>query len=144
MQPSALAAQVLNAGHINYQQKYAIISLMADKQEKQLLQFFKGLDDSRRLALLEYAEFLYQRSEKIQQPLAEPDLIARPDQETVVGAIKRLTASYAMLDKQYMLHELSSLMAQHMLQGRPASDVIDDIEAVFASQYRQLLEKQEH
>jgi hypothetical protein len=117
---------------------------MADKQEKQLLHFFAGLDDSRRLALLEYAEFLYQRSEKKQQPLTEPVLIARPDQETVVGAIKRLSTSYAMLDKQYMLHELSGLMAQHMLQGRPSSDVIDDIEAVFESQYRKLQEKQEH
>ena len=107
------------------------------------MHFFTGLDDSRRHALLEYAEFLYQRSEKKQQPLSEPVLIARPDQETVVGAIKRLSASYEMLDKQHMLHELSGLMAQHMLQGRPAKDVIDDIEAVFDSQYNKLLEKQE-
>ncbi len=116
---------------------------MAGNQEKQLLQFFAGLDDSRRLALLEYAEFLYQRSEKKSPVLTEPKLVPRPEQETVVGAIKRLTASYEMLDKQNMLHELSGLMAQHMLQGRPASDVIDDIEDVFASHYRRLVEKQE-
>lgn len=117
---------------------------MANKQAQQLLQFFEGLDDKRRLALLEYAEFLYQRTEKVEQPLAEPNLLPRPEQESVVGAIKRLSASYEMLDRQYMLHELSGLMAQHMLQGRPASDVIDDIEAVFELQYRRLLEKQEY
>ncbi len=116
---------------------------MAEKQKKQLLQYFEGLDDNRRVALMEYADFLYQRSEKKQLPLSEPQMTTRPDQESVVGAIKRLSESYAMLDKQAMLHELSGLMAQHMLQGRPASEVIDDIEAAFAAQYQRLLDKQE-
>lgn len=116
---------------------------MSGNQQKQLLAFFEGLDDHRQAALLEYAEFLFERSEKIQLPMGEPSLIPRPESETVVGAIKRLSASYEMLDKQYMLHELSSLMAQHMLQGRPSPEVIDDIEAVFEAQYQVLLKKQE-
>jgi len=115
---------------------------MADNQEKKLLKCFAGLDDERKKSLLEYAEFLYERSEKINSPLAEPKIIPRPETETVVGAIKRLSASYAMLDKQHMLHELSGLMAQHMMQGRAAKDVIDDIEHVFQHQYEQVLEKQ--
>mgnify|MGYP001828472141 CR=1 FL=1 len=116
---------------------------MADKQLDQLVKYFDGLDSQRRAALLEYAEFLYGRSEKTNEPLPEPVFIARPDDETVVAAIKRLSASYSMLDKQHMLHEISGLMAQHIMQGRPAKDVIDDIEQVFSSQYQRLIEKQE-
>lgn len=116
---------------------------MSGKQQKQLLHFFDGLDEGRQKALLEYAEFLFERSDKKQLPITEPEIIPRPAGETVVGAIKRLTASYQMLDKQTMLHELSGLMAQHMLQGRPACDVIDDIEAVFENRYQILLEQQE-
>ena len=115
---------------------------MADNQEKQLVKLFAGMDDGRKEALMEYAHFLHERSEKVEIPLTEPEIIPRPEVETVVGAIKRLSASYAMLDKQDMLHELSGLMAQHMLQGRDAKDVIDEIEMVFRSQYNQLLDKQ--
>jgi len=116
---------------------------MADNQKKQLLSFFAGLDETRQNALLEYAEFLYQRSEKKPSVLSEPKIIPRPEEESVVGAIKRLSASYEMLDKQHMLHELSGLMAQHMLQGRPANEVITEIETVFSAQYQRLLDKQE-
>jgi hypothetical protein len=34
-----------------------------------------------------------------------------------------------------MLNETSSLMAAHVLNGRPARDVIDDLEALFARHY---------
>lgn len=116
---------------------------MGEKQRKRLMSCYQGLDEQRQLALLEYAEFLLSRSEKKQTPLAEPNILPRPDDETVVGAIKRLTASYEMVDKQYMLHELSGLMAQHLLQGRAAAEVIDDIEVVFETHYQALLDKQE-
>jgi len=33
-------------------------------------------------------------------------------------------------------------MAQHIMQGRPASDVIDDLEVLFLDQYRKLSDKQ--
>lgn len=115
---------------------------MTDNHEKQLLNYFTGLDDGRKQALLEYAEFLYQRSEKIIEPLAEPQIIPRPQEESVVGAIKRLSISYAMLDKQYMLHEISGLMAQNMLHGRPVKEVIDEVEDVFLAQYQALKNKE--
>ena len=116
---------------------------MADNQQKQLLTYYSGLDEERQRALLEYAAYLYQRSEKKPTVLGEPNIIPRPDEETVVGAIKRLSASYEMIDKQTMLHELSGLMAQHMLQGRPADEVITEIESVFTTQYQLLMDKQE-
>jgi len=117
---------------------------MADNQQKQLLKYFSGLDEERKRALLEYAGYLYERSEKKPLVLTEPKIIPRPEQESVVGAIKRLSASYEMIDKQTMLHELSGLMAQHMLQGRPADAVITEIESVFITKYQSLLDKQEN
>jgi len=111
--------------------------------EKQLLKFFSGLDDERKQALLEYAEFLYERSDQEPAlPLAKPVLLPRPEDETVVGAIKRLSASYDMVDKQTVLHEISGLMAQNMMQGRPAPEVIDDIEALFESRYQDMLKQE--
>jgi len=112
--------------------------------EKLLIKFFAGLDGERKQALLEYAEFLYERSEQEEpsQPLATPVLSPRPEDETVVGAIKRLSASYEMVDKQTVLHEISGLMAQNMMQGRPAAEVINDIEALFESRYQDMLKQE--
>lgn len=106
------------------------------------MKLFSGLDEGRQKALLEYASFLYERSEKVDVAPEQPEIIARPDDESVVGAIKRLSASYPMLDKQYMLHEISGLMAQHMLQGRAAKDVIDEIEVIFLNHYQKLQTKE--
>jgi len=115
---------------------------MANDAEKQLLHFFSGMDEMRQNALLEYAEFMYERSERKPEIVDEPVMIPRPEDETVIAGIKRLSASYPMLDKQHLMHEVSGLMAQHMLQGRSACDVIDDIEKVFTSSYQALLKKQ--
>ena len=114
-----------------------------DKKRQKLIGLFSDLDDDRQSALLEYAEFLAGRSSRQNKPISSPEPILRPGNETVIGAIKRLSTSYSMLDKQYMLHELSGLMAQHMLQGRAADEVIDEIEKIFEQQYQILIEKQE-
>jgi len=114
-----------------------------DKKQNNLIRLFSDLDDHRQSALLEYAEFLAGQSARENKPNFSPELIPRPKSETVIGAVKRLSTSYAMLDKQYMLHELSGLMAQHMLQGRAADEVIDEVEKVFEKQYQVLIEKQE-
>ena len=121
-----------------------------DDLKKRLLHCFDGLDERQRQTLLSFAEFLASREdaspapEAAEQPSAppRPTPIPRPEQETVVAAIKRLSASFHMLDKSRVLHETSSLMAQHMLQGRDARDVIDELEAVFERHYRRLCGEQ--
>jgi len=40
-----------------------------------------------------------------------------------------------MLDKAPMLHETSALMSAHILQGRPAQEVIDGLESLFSGHY---------
>ena len=114
--------------------------------ERRLTRIFRRLDHQSRRTLLRFAEFLHQEGDgRASDPgadavpgelsLVEPEAIPRPATETVVGAIKRLSLSYHMLDRHQMLDETSSLMAAHVLNGRPARDVIDELEALFARHY---------
>jgi len=112
------------------------------QDEKQLLELFRGLDEAARGSLLDFAGYLAQRADNSHvEPLPEPSLLPRPEQESVVSAIKRLSSSYPMLDRSKMLHETSHLMAQHLMQGRDASEVIDELEVVFHRHYRRLVEQ---
>ena len=65
----------------------------------------------------------------------EPVNLPRPENESVVAAIRRLSKSYRMLDKSDMLHETSDLMSSHVLKGRPAEEVIDELEVLFLRHY---------
>ena len=67
-------------------------------------------------------------------------LPADTHQERVVAAVKRLSKTYFMLDKSKMLGATSDLVTQHIMQGREASDVIDELEQVFIDQYQRLKE----
>jgi hypothetical protein len=100
---------------------------------------FRALGAAERDTLLAFAAFLVQRSAAMQEPHGgpgEPTPVPRPSSESVVAAIKRLSLTFAMLDRGPMLNETSALMSAHVLQGRPANEVIDDLEALFARHYR--------
>lgn len=111
--------------------------------EKRLLGAARQLDEGRRETLVAFAEFLSQRGEDDagEDELPEPLDIPRPDSESVVKAIKRLSATYPMLDKTRMLDETSTLVAEHTLQGRAADEVITDLEVVFERHYTHLVER---
>jgi hypothetical protein len=53
----------------------------------------------------------------------------------VVAAIRRLRRTYPMLDGSAMLTQASSLMAAHVLHGRSAVSVIDELEALFKERF---------
>ncbi len=106
-----------------------------DALEKRLLLVVRDFPEDSKQQVLAFAEFLRSRLTVPSVP-TEPLVIPRPAAgETVVGAIKRLAATYPMLDRGKMLNETSSLMAQNALGGRPAVEVIDDLEALFRSHY---------
>ncbi len=108
-------------------------------QERRLLRAFKTLEPSDRDALLAFAEFLVQRGAakpELRQGPRDPAPLPRPPDESVVGAIKRLSLTYEMIDRGTMLNETSALMSAHILQGRAASEVIDELEALFARYYQ--------
>lgn len=107
-----------------------------DQREKRLLQCLAALADEQQQALLDYAEYLLERHPPAQpEALSDPVAIPRPQQESVVGAIKRLRATYPMVDSAALLNEASSLMAQHLVHGRAGSEVIDELEALFARRF---------
>lgn len=113
--------------------------LQKDSQQR-LVGLYRDLPEVEREMLLAFAEFLATRGGRKDVPVPEPQAIPRPEEETVIKAMKRLSSTYPMLDKARLLNETSMLMSQHMLQGREAREVIDDLEAVFARHYRELCE----
>jgi hypothetical protein len=107
---------------------------MPSKIEKRLREILGELPETQAVALLEYAEFLaarYSGPKEITAPLDIP----RPEKESVVKAIKRLGATYPMIDRSKMLNETSVLMTQHVISGRDAVEVIDELEILFRRQY---------
>lgn len=99
------------------------------------------LGDEHQQAVVDYATFLVQQY-KINTPVEtglEPVAIARPEQETVIAAIKRLKQTYYMLDIENLLDETSSLMGQHILRGREALEVIEELQTMFEAKYKNYL-----
>lgn len=105
----------------------------SSKDERRLCDILQQLPASQAQALLDYAEFLLARYGAAPVAVIEPPLpdMPRPSNESVVAAIKRLRASYPMLDAAKLLNETSELMSQHVLRGRAAAEVIDALEQLF-------------
>ncbi len=110
------------------------------KEERKLCKCYKKLNDAERKTLLLFADFLLSKesnleSEKPLNVLQKPLAIPATEGESVVKGIKRLKSSYFMVDDQDLLHEVSSLMTEHVMQGVSAQEVIPKIEAVFEKFY---------
>jgi hypothetical protein len=121
--------------------------------QQKLIDIFERLSPVDQAALVSFAEFLSSRSmpggvpvsshpaataSSPREEIPEPKPIPRPDQERVVAAVKRLSQTYYMLDKTRMLGVTSDLVSQHIVQGRAAEDVIDELERLFEDSYREL------
>ncbi|SKA78657.1 hypothetical protein SAMN02745130_01907 [Thiothrix eikelboomii] len=109
-------------------------------QEKRLRSLFRELAAQDQASLLKFAEFLASSATVVVQTpetCPEPVLLARPTTESVVKAIKRLKASYPMLSADKLLSPTSDLMAAHLIKGRPANEIIDELEQVFVEHYQQ-------
>ena len=107
---------------------------------KNLLNIFETLDAERQSSLLLYAEFLQSKGGLVTKEVGDPEEIPRPESETVVGAIKRLKQTYPMVESMTVFSAASSLMTDHMVKGRDANEVIDEMEKLFDDYYRQLLQ----
>jgi hypothetical protein len=114
-------------------------------QERRLLKLLRALSEQERATLLAFAEFLVARDATVDEALGAdaPDVPEpstpmhepRPAEESVIAAIKRLRRVYPMLEPGEMLNETSALMAAHVLQGRAAIQVIDELESLFVARY---------
>ena len=108
------------------------------RSEKKLLEQYKALSDEAKKSLLDYSEFLTGKYSVSEPEVATPKNIPRPANESVVLAMRRLSETYYMLNKDNLLHEASSLMSQHILQGRDAVEVIDELEELFKKFYDEI------
>ena len=107
----------------------------AESGEEKLIEIYKKLPDVERDKLLSFAEFTLASCEPRDLIIEKPVFVERPADESVVAGIKRLSAVYHMVDRTKILNETSALMAEHMIQGRAAAEVIDDVERLFERTY---------
>ena len=106
---------------------------------KSLAEIFEYLPEEDQRTLFEFAEFLRSRAPEPDPVLHEPVGIPRPAEESVVAAIKRLKQNYPMLKNKELLHETSNHMMAHMMQGKPAVEVIDELELLFEARFKQMM-----
>ncbi len=109
--------------------------------KQQLLTAYKQLSQQQQTTLVAFAEFLVyqhqqQRPSKVAIP--EPKVIEKPANESVIKAIKRLSASYFMVDTDSLMNPVSDLMLQHTLKGRDKVEVITELEQLFEASYQTL------
>ena len=111
--------------------------------EKKLLKYYSRLTPEQRVTLLQFAEFLFEKGStdyNAAEQIPEPQLKERPSEESVVAAIKRLTASYPMLDRDKLFNDTSSLMTRHVMKGEDAALIIDELEILFQQNYQKLVD----
>lgn len=113
-----------------------------NKLENQLLDYFSRLSEEGRQSLLDYARYLAQQYPATRAVADEPLDLPRPEDETVIAAIKRLSRTYPMLNKDKLLHETADLVTEHMMRGRDAAEVIDELEVIFERHYQALKNKE--
>jgi len=109
--------------------------------DRRLLRAARSLGDTDREMLIAFAEFLATRRSDAPMEVAEPAREPRPAKESVVAAIKRLRRSFPMLDSADLLDETAAAMTAHLMQGVAASEVIDRLEVLFDTHYRQYRER---
>ena len=113
--------------------------------EKYLAQLFSQLTAGDQATLLAFVEFLHDRGSPggataTGKPLEipDPEQIDRPQEETIVGCLKRLAKTYPMLDKKVMLKATSDLVATNLMKGGDTVETIDELERIFRMHYEQL------
>lgn len=103
----------------------------ADERRQALLVVFDRLESRQQDRLMEFAAALSAHADVSVAMRPEP----RPAEESVVAAIRRLTRVYPAVERRRLMGPVSTLMAQHALQGRAAAEVIDELELVFERQH---------
>ena len=107
-------------------------------QSANISNIYASLPKDSQKTLLEFALFLQSKAPAVSQVPSTPLDIPRPEEESVIAGIKRLNKTYPMIDRSMLLNETSNLMMQHMMSGKAAIDVIDEMEALFEQKYQQL------
>ncbi len=121
---------------------------MSDALESRLIALLGALSEADRHALVRFAEFLASRpgaaeaEEPAPKPAAPapakpepPRQIPRPEGESVIQALRRLSETYPMLNRRELLGPTSELVTQHLMYGRDAAEVIEALEQLYRERY---------
>ena len=111
------------------------------KTSKELIDIFESIDDERKLSLCDFADFLYAKGGLVSKEIPAPEEVLRPQEETVVGAVKRLKGKYHMIESMTVFSAASTLMTDHMVKGRDLTEVIDEMEILFEQAYVKLVQE---
>ena len=109
---------------------------MVSSTKRRLDKITNELDSENFSTLLAFAEFLHARQPDIVVEVSNPAIVPRPENESVIGAIRRLSRGYPMLARDTLLNEAVSLMTRHIMSGESAVETIDRLEALFSSRYQ--------
>ncbi len=113
------------------------------KSSNALIDLYESMDDERKRSLCDFADFLYAKADPVSKEVPAPEDVPRPQEETVVGAVKRLKIKYHMVESMTVFSAASELMTDHMVKGRDVIEVIDEMEILFEDAYSKLLENKE-
>lgn len=120
---------------------------VSDSTEARLRAILARVSPADADSLLAFGEFLAARSpQAAETPVLaadsevsrEPRPIPRPEEETVILALRRLSATYPMLDRKKLLDVTSTLVMQHLVAGRDRVEVIDELEVVFRREFERM------
>ena len=101
-----------------------------------LLSSLRKLPEAQKQTLVDFAEYLCQQyAVEVETIPQQPVTIPRPQQESVVKAIKRLAKTYPMLDSKILFEKTSSLMMRNLIHGEESGILIDEMELFFQQNY---------
>ncbi len=116
---------------------------MQDKAEARLLEAFRSMNPRARHSLVDFASFLAIREPGgVEEIARDPIPLPRPENESVIAAIRRLARTYPMLDKDSVFSTAASLMTQQVMGQREHEEIIDELEEVFRSRYEGLTDSE--
>ena len=117
--------------------------------QRELLALYLKLGEADRRSLMSFGRFLASEhsaeaaTEDSEPASNEPLPIPRPENESVVKAIRRLSETYPMLEKKNLIDGTSVLMSAHVLGGKPADQVISELELLFEKHYASFVSRNE-
>ena len=117
------------------------IKQVLPQDQRELLALYAKLSEADRHSLISFGCFLASQqqaepgADAVEPVSKEPLTIPRPENESVIKAIRRLSETYPMLEKKHLLDDTSILMSAHVLQGKSADHVINELELLFEQRY---------
>jgi hypothetical protein len=113
-----------------------LLRQLTAEQRRTVIDFARFLvEENKRRGTDSTADDDVAETEAIEAPATEPLAIPRPAEEKPVHALKRLKATYPMLSGESLFSEAANLMMRHHMMGHDGGEVIDQMEALFATAY---------